>query len=145
MADSEQLKMIGIELGYRYADSPLVLPSSSDPDAADLDRFDYVPSAAPGARLPHVWCGDGTAMHDHLGWGYALIVVGDWPVDGLQQLVDAFAERAVPFEVVGVRASAARSVYEADLVLVRPDLHVAWRGDHLPEDLRGLVAVVTRH
>jgi 2-polyprenyl-6-methoxyphenol hydroxylase-like FAD-dependent oxidoreductase len=146
LAESEQLKMVGVELGYRYVDSPVLPPlGEDDTDVADQQGYDYVPSAAPGARLPHVWCDDGSALHDHLGWGYSLIVLGDWPVPGLQQLTDAFAARQAPFAVVGIRAEAARRVYDADLVLVRPDLHVAWRGRRLPDELVPLVATVTGH
>ncbi|WP_040785865.1 aromatic-ring hydroxylase C-terminal domain-containing protein [Nocardia pneumoniae] len=50
-------------------------------------------------------------------------------VDGL---VDAAARRGVPLDVVDVRDDHARALYERDLVLVRPDQHVAWRGDSAP-------------
>jgi len=35
------------------------------------------------------------------------------------------------------------SAYEKKLVLVRPDGHVAWRGDSLPADADAVVARVT--
>jgi hypothetical protein len=30
-------------------------------------------------------------------------------------------------------------------VLVRPDLHVVWRGDRIPDDVEGIVLVATGH
>jgi FAD-dependent monooxygenase len=37
----------------------------------------------------------------------------------------------------------AREIYERDLVLVRPDGHVAWRGDVPPDDAGPLFDLVT--
>ncbi|CAN5555680.1 hypothetical protein BH23ACT7_BH23ACT7_14250 [soil metagenome] len=39
----------------------------------------------------------------------------------------------------------ARRVYAADLLLIRPDLQVAWRGDVLPEDVEALARRSTGH
>jgi len=36
--------------------------------------------------------------------------------------------------VVDIRDAHAREVYERNFVLVRPDQHVAWRGDRMPAD-----------
>jgi hypothetical protein len=36
----------------------------------------------------------------------------------------------VPLETVIVDDAALAPIYEAKLVLVRPDTHVAWRGNH---------------
>ena len=38
-----------------------------------------------------------------------------------------------------------RAVYGCDLILLRPDLHVAWRGNRLPDDAKKLAAIVTGH
>jgi hypothetical protein len=40
---------------------------------------------------------------------------------------------------------AARDIYGFDLLLIRPDMHVAWRGNRPPDDPRALAAVVTGH
>ena len=74
IADVEQRKsneMIGAELGYRYADSPIIFPETGD--APEADFMKYVPTSWPGARLPHVWLADGTALHDRIGDGYTLL------------------------------------------------------------------------
>jgi hypothetical protein len=41
--------------------------------------------------------------------------------------------------VHGIRHEEAAGLYGRRLVLVRPDGHVAWRGDRLPEDSEGLI------
>jgi 2-polyprenyl-6-methoxyphenol hydroxylase-like FAD-dependent oxidoreductase/3-phenylpropionate/cinnamic acid dioxygenase small subunit len=83
IANVEQRKtneMLGTELGYRYLDSPLVWPEKGDPPP---DSFmEYRPSTWPGARLPHVWLQDGTALHDRLPrTSYALLRLGGTRTD----------------------------------------------------------------
>jgi hypothetical protein len=46
--------------------------------------------------------------------------------------VTAAAEHAMPLTVVDIRDDRAHTLYERDLVLIRPDHHVAWRGDTTP-------------
>jgi hypothetical protein len=41
-----------------------------------------------------------------------------------------------------VRSREASQLYRHKLVLVRPDQHVAWRGDEEPADMLGLVDLV---
>jgi hypothetical protein len=40
-------------------------------------------------------------------------------------------------------ARTARAVYGYDLLLLRPDLHVAWRSNRPPDDPERLAAIVT--
>ena len=61
-AENESL---GIELGYAYPRSPIVC-RESDTEVCD-DPLRYVPTTAPGARLPSVLLADGTALFDRLG------------------------------------------------------------------------------
>jgi 2-polyprenyl-6-methoxyphenol hydroxylase-like FAD-dependent oxidoreductase len=135
-------EIMGIEAGYRYVDSPLVWPEAGA--APDPDSPRYVPTAWPGARLPHVWLEDGSALHDGLGAGYTLLRLGPAPAD-TAALEAAFRTVGAPLAVRDVPGSAARDLYERDLVLVRPDLHVAWRGDRLPDGVERLAAVATGH
>jgi hypothetical protein len=51
-------------------------------------------------------------------------------IDGL---VAAAARRDVPLTVVDVDDAEAAALYVKVLVLVRPDRHVAWRADAIPE------------
>jgi 2-polyprenyl-6-methoxyphenol hydroxylase-like FAD-dependent oxidoreductase len=145
LADTEQRKsndLLGIELGYRYIDSPLIPPEPGE--GPDPNSFRYVPTTWPGARLPHVWLDDGTALHDRIGDGYTLLRLGGDPA-APALLERAFAAYGAPLAVLEVDSATARTVYGHDLLLVRPDLHVAWRGQNAPDDPEKLAAVVTGH
>ena len=54
----------------------------------------------------------------------------------------AAAKRGVPLELIDVDDAPARELYARKLVLVRPDQHVAWRGDAEPPDPLGLIDLV---
>jgi len=73
---------------------------------------------------------------------YSLLVLGQG-TSNPELLVQAFRSRGVPFATERLLNPRIREVYGRDFVLVRPDLHVAWRGDHMPEAPESLVARVT--
>jgi len=144
VADVEQRKvneMIGAELGYRYVDSPIIDNIPGGPE--HLFR-DYRPTSWPGARLPHVWLEDGTPIQDRISnVGYTLLCL-----DGRHQtavLEKAFRDRSAPFGVLHVASEPARAVYERELVLLRPDMHVVWRGNSIPDNAAELAALATGH
>jgi hypothetical protein len=144
IADIEQRKsneMIGAELGYRYRESPVIWPDAGEGPADDFMK--YAPTSWPGARLPHVWLADGTALHDRIGDGFTLLRLAGAPADSTL-LARAFARYRAPFTVLDVADVGPRDVYGYDLLLLRPDLHVVWRGNHLP-DAGKLAAVATGH
>jgi 2-polyprenyl-6-methoxyphenol hydroxylase-like FAD-dependent oxidoreductase len=141
-ANVEQRKtneMIGAELGYRYVGSPIVVDEPGGPE--HLFR-EYVPTTWPGARLPHVWLKGQTPVHDVIGDGYTLLRLGKSRADasGLERAMGALG---APFRTLTVSDETARDVYGYDLILVRPDLHVAWRGNREPDDSQQLAALVT--
>jgi 2-polyprenyl-6-methoxyphenol hydroxylase-like FAD-dependent oxidoreductase len=144
VADVEQRKsneMIGAELGYRYVDSPVI---DNVPGGPQHDLRAYLPTTWPGARLPHMWLSDASAIQDRLRSDrYTLIdVAGGHDPASLRA---AFEALGAPLDVLVVPDSALRAVYQRDLVLVRPDMHVAWRGDRLPDAVDDLAARVTGH
>jgi 2-polyprenyl-6-methoxyphenol hydroxylase-like FAD-dependent oxidoreductase len=144
MADIEQRKsneMIGAELGYRYVDSPVICNVPGGPE--HLFR-EYHPTTWPGARLPHVWRDDGTPMQDHIPDGYTILKFGRTKADvsGLEKAIRA---RGAPVAVLDVPDRIAREIYGYDLILVRPDMHVVWRGNKPPEDPAEVAAIATGH
>ena len=120
----------GIALGYAYANSPVVCSDGATPPG---DRVRYVPSTVPGARAPHVALPDGRSTIDLFGRGFVLVRRGGDAPDG-KGLADAARNRGVPFRIETIDGPDAAALYERRLVLVRPDGHVAWRGDEAPAD-----------
>ncbi len=144
VANVEQRKtneMVGAELGYRYVGSPVIW---EEPDGPEHLFREYVPTTWPGARLPHLWLRDGRSVHDAIGDGYTLLQLRGRTAD-TRGLELAMRARQAPFTVLAIDEDAIRDVYGYDLILVRPDLHVVWRGNAAPADPARLAAVVTGH
>ena len=117
---------MGIELGYAYRDSPIV---ADEPDAEwSDDPLIYHPTTAPGARLPSVFLADGESIHDKLGPWFTVLTVDGKGSDGLAAFRSAAEKLGVPLQVLQLDRSDLRALYQADVLLVRPDQHVAWRG-----------------
>jgi len=116
---------LGLVLGYDYHDSPVVVPDGTA--RAEHQVTTYEPTAVPGARLPHVWLPDGSSIYDLLGDGFALLRLGlDASTTPMSETATALG---IPLRVVDlVHLPRLRTLYAADLVLLRPDQHVAWRG-----------------
>jgi 2-polyprenyl-6-methoxyphenol hydroxylase-like FAD-dependent oxidoreductase len=133
VAGIEQRKsneMIGAELGYRYVDSPIICNIPGGPE--HLFR-EYQPTTWPGARLPHVWLDDGTPMQDRIPDGYTILKLGRTKSD-VSGLERAIRFHGAPVTVLDVPDRIARDIYGYDLLLLRPDMHVVWRGNAAPED-----------
>ena len=146
VADVEQRKsneMIGAELGYRYVDSPLIWPEPGE--GPEHNIMAYVPSTWPGTRLPHVWLKDHTAPQDRIGYGdhYTLLRLdGRADAAGLDT---AFEAIGAPFKLLALDEPHAREIFGCDLMLLRPDMHIAWRGNRPPEDAAKLARMATGH
>jgi len=116
----------GITFGGRYDRSPIIVPDGTAPPTDSIN--DYVPSACPGGRAPHLWLCDGRSLYDALGFEFTLLRLGPKPADA-GAFAAAAAKLAVPLTVVDVASEEARDLYAADLALIRPDQIVAWRGN----------------
>jgi 2-polyprenyl-6-methoxyphenol hydroxylase-like FAD-dependent oxidoreductase len=142
--DSE-FHSLGLVLGYGYGGSSIVAregtpvpgvapgrmsplppaPGDGHGNGPD-DVVSYSPTAEPGARLPHAWLPDGTSLYDRLGTGYTLLRLGQGDP---APFVRAAAACRMPLALADLRGVLPTAAYGAPLVLVRPDQHVAWRGD----------------
>jgi hypothetical protein len=131
-----EFRTLGVVLGYHYTDSPIIVADGSSPPPEHYS--DYSPSAHPGCRAPHAWLDSGESLYDHFGPGYTLLVT-----EGDPRHVDAFVKAAgdigMPLTVVALQTAGLRELYGASLALIRPDQHVAWRGNELPADPRALL------
>ncbi len=145
VADVEHSKsnsMIGAELGYRYVDSPII---DNIPGGPEQHFRVYEPTTWPGARLPNVWLEPGVALQDRLpDDGYTLLRLGANAAD-TTALEQAIRATGAPLTMLDLANDNAREVYGFDLLLLRPDLHVAWRGNQAPDNPGELAAVVTGH
>ncbi|MCR8724658.1 FAD-dependent monooxygenase [Frigidibacter sp. ROC022] len=134
----------GIHLGYRYEGSPIIVPDGTQPDE-DHFRW-YKPTSRPGHRAPHAWISgaprDGVSTLDLFGHGFVLLRLGETPPDD-EPLAKAARRRNVPYRAAHLSDPDIVALYEAPLVLVRPDGHVAWRGQNLPEEPDKLLDTVT--
>lgn len=128
---------MNMHLGYRYVDSPVCVyaePESREQIAAEYaDGMNYRPSSRPGCRAPHAWLADGRSTLDLFGRGFVLLAFSG-AASAAAAWTDAARRARVPLETVRIEEPAAGTLYEKRYVLVRPDGHVAWRGDSIPED-----------
>ncbi len=130
-----EFNTLGVMLGYRYEGSPLVVPDGTRAPAQDF--INYVPTARPGSLAPHAWMHDGSSLYDHFGSWLTLLCC-----DAQDTAVarHAASRMGVPLTVVTPDLPALRDLYDARCALIRPDQHVAWRGDALPADFENVLA-----
>jgi 2-polyprenyl-6-methoxyphenol hydroxylase-like FAD-dependent oxidoreductase len=121
----------GTALGYRYEGSPVIVPDGT-PEPAD-DPVEYIPTTRPGHRAPHVTLASGQSIVSLFGRCFVLVRVDAGELD-TRPFEAAAAAAGVPLKVEDVDGSEVAALYERKLVMVRPDGHVAWRGDAVPDD-----------
>ncbi len=128
---------LGVEFGTVYQSSAVIGDGTQPPDVAD-SYSDYVPSATPGARAPHVWLGHPDARLSTLDlFGSAFTLLAG-PGGDAWCTAAAEVEREIGVAVDRYRIgepglrdlggfTEAYGLGEDGAVLVRPDGHVAWR------------------
>ena len=126
----QQYCCAGLNFGYFYDSSPLIAYDGQV--APDYAMHTFTASTVPGCRTPHVWLSDGRSLYDALGDDYALLRL-DNTID-TTPLQRAAQARGMPLRVVDVSGPDVKDMYAERLVLSRPDQHVAWRGNALPDD-----------
>ena len=140
-AKMREFATLGVVLGYRYDDSPVIVRDGARAPAADF--VNYVPSSCPGHLAPHAWLHDGSSLYDHFGTGFTLLASADATAAELERASRDAASAGVPLTTLCPRETGVAALYPARLTLIRPDQHVAWRGDAWPTDGAALLARVT--
>jgi len=136
---ARQFNTAGLHLGYRYLDSPVIVQDGT-PEPPD-DPQQVSPSTWPGMRAPHAWRPDGNSTLDWYAGRFTLLSFG--PRTQLGQTITSSANAVqMPINRVHCDDPALAATYERNLVLVRPDGHVAWRSDTEPDDTRQLIDIV---
>jgi 2-polyprenyl-6-methoxyphenol hydroxylase-like FAD-dependent oxidoreductase len=126
----------GIELGYRYEMSPVCV--SDGTRAPKLDHGFYTPSTWPGVRAPHAWLLDGRSTLDLFGEAFTLLDFTAGTAD-TSAFSAAASKAGMPLKIIAMNQSRIKEMYERPLVLVRPDGHVAWRGDATPANAAAVI------
>ncbi|MBV9312307.1 MAG: FAD-dependent monooxygenase [Pseudonocardia sp.] len=136
--DRDQINNEGVHFDYRYDTSPVIW---CEDGPAPVWRWHRItPTTWPGARPPSLHMTDGSALFDHFGTEFALV---DCTEHGAgHALADRAWERGIPLRHVVIDDVNIRVRWERLLVLIRPDQHVAWRGDTAPEDCDAVLARV---
>lgn len=128
----EQFRSLGLQLGYAYSHSPLV--ADEDAGAPDWAVNEYRPVATAGGIAPHALI-DGQSLYDRFGLWYTALGIGAENAGGIAELVAAAEGAGIPAKAVIVdNGEQLRDRYPAGLAIVRPDQHLAWTGDTVPED-----------
>ena len=128
----------GVALGYRYEGSPIIIADGTPPTLDDPS--DYIQTARPGHRAPHAWLSDGRSTLDLFGREFVLLCFSR-DVD-VARIEGAAFDLRVPLKTTQIDDSGIATLYERKLVLVRPDGHVAWRADQVPDDCHALLNTV---
>lgn len=137
----EFLNERGLIFGARYQSLAVVPDGSNPPEVSDLVT-EYVPSAHPGCRAPHVWLenkGERISTIDLFGRGFVLLAApggSRWRSATNQKGLPRIDVRVLGEDLVDAENSwmAAYGVEEGGAVLVRPDGYVAWRVASIPAD-----------
>lgn len=139
----------GVELGHRYASGAVVPDGTPEPEPTRDPELYYHPTTWPGARLPHAWLADRAghkvSTHDLCGKGRFTLLTGisgeTW-ADAAPAVTDKLGIE-LNAHVIGPGRehidvyedwARAREVSESGCVLIRPDVHVAWRSAELSDD-----------
>lgn len=78
--------------------------------------------------MPHFWLTDGRSVFDLLGFDWSLVVINGEVFGPAKRFCGAAQRLGISLEVVDLTREEARTLYGADLLLIRPDQIVAWRG-----------------
>ncbi|MGC8476575.1 MAG: FAD-dependent oxidoreductase [Acetobacteraceae bacterium] len=124
----------GLNFGYFYDRSPAIAYDGEQAPGYSMDRF--TPSTVPGCRAPHLWLDDGRSLYDALGPWFTLLRTHRGA--DADPLLAAARARGMPLALLDAPEAAA--LYPRRMTLIRPDQHVAWRGDAPPADPAALTA-----
>lgn len=127
--NEDQFACEGLNFGYYYDDSPILHYDGESAPSYSMGK--HTPSTVPGCRMPHFWLDERASLYDRLGAWFTLVRFD--PSAPAEAALNAAQESGIPLELLDAPAQPEREIFRHKLILVRPDQHVAWRGDQLPE------------
>ncbi|MEO4043988.1 FAD-dependent oxidoreductase [Hoeflea sp. CAU 1731] len=125
----------GLNFGYFYDNSPILAYDGEKPPTYSM--YDFEQSTVPGCRAPHVWVSEGESLYDRLGLDYSLVRIA--PDADVARLLAAAKAAGMPLKLVDIDRKTAGDSYTYPLTIIRPDLHVFWRGQTAPANPGALV------
>ena len=130
---------LNMHLGNRYTQSPIIdYDEVEDPALLEAEYHEaivYNQSSRPGARAPHAWMRDGRSTLDLFGKGFVLLTFTKTDHAAAERAFGPAAQAlGMPIEIVHIAQPDIANLYDRRFVLVRPDGHVAWRAEAVPDD-----------
>lgn len=129
----------GLNFGYFYDKSNIIQYDGENHPSYTINTF--TSSTVPGCRLPHFWLENHESIYDKLGPEFSLLQFGD-DAPG-KSMVDAAKELNIPLKLIQLGNNYKNDIYKENLILVRPDFHIAWRGNESPKDSFELLKLAT--
>lgn len=127
----EFFRELGMVFGAAY-ESAAVIPDGSQSPSVENPVTDYVASATPGHRAPHLWVevdGNRVSTLDLAGAGFALVEAAS--SGSRSAALDVVASNPrVPVRALACADPALAMTYglaPGGMVLIRPDGHIGWR------------------
>jgi 2-polyprenyl-6-methoxyphenol hydroxylase-like FAD-dependent oxidoreductase len=133
------VESLGVHFGQRYTASPVICHEPGRPPTWQWGQI--TPTTWPGGRVPAVRLSTGGELFDMFGVGFTLVDTSNSGTG--ERLAKEARARRIPLTYLPVDDAGVRACWERDLVLVRPDHHVAWRGDEPPTDWDAVLDRVT--
>lgn len=125
----------GLNFGYFYDGSPVIAYDGEAAPAYSMNGFEQ--SDVPGCRTPHFWRASGRSVYDQMGLGFTLLRFD--PQIDVSSLLDAANAAGLPLTLLDIRPQEKPAACNASLLISRPDFHVGWRGDRIPDQPAALV------
>lgn len=127
----QEFRSLGVMRGVDYLNSPIVAPEDGVVEQDPAMR-EYSPTARPGARAPHAWLDGDRSLFDLFGEGFTLIAFKASAQQDVERAASDAAALHIPLKILQIDDERVASLYRRSLALIRPDQHVAWRGDAWP-------------
>jgi len=140
-AKMREFNTLGVMLGYHYEHSPVIVSDGSP--APGNDFVNYIPSSRPGHLAPHAWMHDGSSLYDHFGQYFTLLVSKNAPSEAIDEAQRQAKAIGIPLKVIQPHEAGISELYPTFFTLIRPDQHVAWRGNVWPQESQGLFQQVS--
>jgi 2,4-dichlorophenol 6-monooxygenase len=140
----------GVELNQRYASGAIVPDADPDPGFTRDKELYYHPTTRAGAHLPHVWLqkhGRNVSTLDIAGHGKFAVLTGiggeAW-IEAAQKIAASIGMKITTAIIGPDRAyedlhgewANIREIDEAGVILVRPDMQIAFRAKHVAANLQ---------